>query len=107
MLGLSTLLVLLDPASAGAGRWASAGLAAAMAAWHFLFRRAGINEERPRLVVVYLAGLLALWFVLAGIHPAYFSLLLGLYPQVFRHLRLSRAVPARWPSASWSSGARC
>jgi signal transduction histidine kinase len=94
VLGLTTVLVLLDPASAGAGRWASAGLAAAMAAWHFLFRRLGINEERPSLVLGYLAGLLALWFVLAGIHPAYFSLLLALYPQVFRHLRLSGAVPA-------------
>jgi hypothetical protein len=69
VLGLTTVLVLLDPASAGAGRWASAGLAAAMAAWHFLFRRLGNNEERPSLVLGYLAGLLALWFVLAGIHP--------------------------------------
>jgi hypothetical protein len=41
-----------------------------------------------------LAALAALWFVLAGIHPAFFSLLLVLYPQVFRHLRLGRAVPA-------------
>jgi signal transduction histidine kinase len=94
VLGLTTVLVLLDPAGASAGRWASAGLAAAMAAWHFLFRRLGIKEERPSLVLGYLAGLLALWFVLAGTHPAYFSLLLALYPQVFRHLRLSRAVPA-------------
>jgi signal transduction histidine kinase len=94
VLGLTTVLVLLDPASAGAGRWAAAGLAAVMAAWHLLFRRVGIDEERPRLVLVYLAGLLALWFVLAGVHPAYFSLLLALYPQVFRFLRLSRAVVA-------------
>jgi signal transduction histidine kinase len=94
VLGLTTVLVLLDPASAGAGRWAAAGLAAVMAAWHLLFRRVGIDEERPRLVLGYLAGLLALWFVLAGVHPAYFSLLLALYPQVFRFLRLSRAVVA-------------
>jgi signal transduction histidine kinase len=31
--------------------------------------------------------------VLAGIHPAFFSLLLVLYPQIFRHLRLGLAVP--------------
>ncbi|HZB60530.1 MAG TPA: sensor histidine kinase [Actinomycetota bacterium] len=71
-----------------------AGLAALVAAWHFSFRRLGIDEDRPRLVLVYLAGLFALWFVLAGIHPAFFSLLLVLYPQVFRFLRLSRAIPA-------------
>ena len=64
-----------------------------MAAWHLAFRRLGIGEQRPRLVLVYLAGLLALWFVLAGIHPAFFSLLLVLYPQIFRHLRLSWAIP--------------
>jgi hypothetical protein len=51
-----------------------------MAAWHLGFRRLGIDEQRPRLVLVYLAGLLAFWFVLAGIHPVYFSLLLVLYP---------------------------
>jgi signal transduction histidine kinase len=65
-----------------------------MAAWHLAFRRLGIDEQRPRLVLVYLVGLLALWFVLAGIHPVYFSLLLVLYPQIFRHLRLSMAIPA-------------
>jgi signal transduction histidine kinase len=53
-----------------------------------------MTEERPRMAMAYLAGLLALWFVLAGIHPAFFSLLLVLYPQVFRHLRLGLAIPA-------------
>jgi signal transduction histidine kinase len=37
--------------------------------------------------------MLGLWFVLAGIHPAFFTLLLVLYPQIFRHLRLSLAIP--------------
>jgi signal transduction histidine kinase len=32
--------------------------------------------------------------VLAGLHPVFFTLLLVLYPQVFRHLRLSLAIPA-------------
>jgi signal transduction histidine kinase len=31
--------------------------------------------------------------VLAGVHPAFFSLLLMLYPQIFRHLGLRMAVP--------------
>ena len=70
------------------------GLVGLAAAWHLGFRRLGIAEERPRLVLVYLAGLLVVWFVLAGTHPVFFSLLLVLYPQVFRHLRLSLAIPA-------------
>ncbi|HZA81437.1 MAG TPA: hypothetical protein VFC13_08185, partial [Actinomycetes bacterium] len=69
------------------------GLVGLAAAWHLGFRRLGIAEERPRLVLVYLAGLLVVWFVLAGTHPVFFSLLLVLYPQVFRHLRLSLAIP--------------
>ena len=69
-------------------------MSALLAAWHLAFRRLGIHEQRPGLVVVYLAGLLGLWFVLAGFHPVYFSLLLVLYPQIFRHLRLSWAIPA-------------
>jgi hypothetical protein len=71
-----------------------AGLTALVAAWHFTFQRLGIDDDRPWLVAAYLAGLFALWFLLAGIHPAFFSLLLVLYPQVFRHLRLARAIPA-------------
>ena len=55
------------------------------------------------MAVVYLAGLLGIWFVLAGIHPAFFTLLLVLYPQVFRHLRLWLASWA-WTTAPppWS-----
>jgi signal transduction histidine kinase len=93
LLGLITVLVVLDPAT-GDGRWAAVALAGATAGWHLTLQRLGVSEARPRLVLVYLAGLLVLWFVLAGIHPAYFSLLLVLYPQVFRYLRMSRAVPA-------------
>jgi signal transduction histidine kinase len=64
------------------------------AGWHLGLRRVGIGEERTGLVLVYLTGLFTLWFVLAGIHPAYFSLLLVIYPQIFRHLRLPLAIPA-------------
>ncbi|HWD45464.1 MAG TPA: sensor histidine kinase [Actinomycetota bacterium] len=71
-----------------------AGLALLTAGWHLGFRRLGIDETRVGLSLVYLVGLFSLWFVLAGLHPAYFSLLLVMYPQVFRHLRLALAVPA-------------
>ena len=69
-------------------------MAVLTAGWQLGFRRLGLNEERVGLVLVYLTGLFTLWFVLAGIHPAYFSLLLVMYPQIFRHLRLPLAVPA-------------
>jgi signal transduction histidine kinase len=71
-----------------------ATLALLTAAWHLGFQRLGIGEDRGWRSLAYLAGLLALWFALAGIHPAYFSLLLVMYPEVFRHLRLALAVPA-------------
>ena len=93
LLGLTTVLALLDPAIA-AERWVVAGVALLTAGWHLGLWRLGIGEERTELVLVYLAGLFTLWFVLAGIHPAYFSLLLVMYPQIFRHLRLPLAVPA-------------
>jgi signal transduction histidine kinase len=69
------------------------GLAAATAGWHLGFQRLGVGEERPWLVLAYLVGLFTLWFALAGLHPAYYSLLLVMYPQVFRYLRLALAVP--------------
>jgi signal transduction histidine kinase len=93
VLGLTVILVLLDPASAGE-RWVVTGLAALIAAWHLGFLRLWTDEQGPWLVLVYLAGLFGLWFVLTGIHPAFFSLLLALYPQTFRFLRLPLAVLA-------------
>jgi len=93
LLGLTTVLALLDPAIA-AERWVIVGVVLLTAGWHLGLGRLGIGQERTELVLVYLAGLFTLWFVLAGIHPAYFSLLLVMYPQIFRHLRLPLAVPA-------------
>ena len=93
LLALTTLLALLDPAVA-AQRWVILGVALLTAGWHLGLWRLGICEQRTELVLVYLAGLFTLWFVLAGLHPAYFSLLLVMYPQIFRHLRLALAVPA-------------
>jgi signal transduction histidine kinase len=93
LLGLTTLLALLDPASSG-DRWTVAGLVLLTAGWHFGFRRLGLDETRPWLAMAYLVGLFTCWFALAGVHPAYFSLLLVMYPQIFRHLRLTLAIPA-------------
>jgi signal transduction histidine kinase len=92
LLGLTTLVALVDPDSAG-DRWTVAGLALVTAGWHLGFQRLGVGERRPWLAIAYLVGLSGLWFALAGLHPAYFSLLLVMYPQVFRYLRLALAVP--------------
>jgi hypothetical protein len=71
-----------------------AGLTTLAAAWHLGFQRLGMDDQQPRLVVVYLAGLIAIWFALAGFHPVFFTLLLVVYPQVFRYLALPLAIPA-------------
>ncbi len=73
MLGLTVLLVLLDPASAG-DRWLVAGLAALSAAWHLGFQRLGPDGQRPgpaagrergndhrRPALVVFGSLFALW----------------------------------------------
>ena len=82
MLGLTMALALLDPATAG-DRWQLVALTALAAGWHLAFQRLGLTDSRPRLALVYLAGLLSLWFVLAGLHPVHFSLLPVPYPQVW------------------------
>jgi hypothetical protein len=51
-----------------------------------------MTECRPGLSLAYLAGLFTIWFTLAGIHPAYYSLLLVLYP------RSSGSCAWPWPS---------
>ena len=56
LLGLTTLLALLDPATVG-DRWTVAGLAVLTVAWHLGFQRLGLCEERPGLTLAYLAGL--------------------------------------------------
>jgi signal transduction histidine kinase len=93
VVAVATVLALLDGEPRGAERWVMLALAAAMAAWHLAFERMGISEDTPRPALLYWAGLVAMWFFLAGIDPTYFSLLLGLYPQVFRLLRLRHAIP--------------
>jgi signal transduction histidine kinase len=92
VLALATALALLDPATSG-DRAAMLALAAAAAGWQLAGHR-WRPHERPRPVMVYLGGLAVLWFLLTGIHPVYYALLVVLYPQVFRFLRLSLAVPA-------------
>jgi hypothetical protein len=93
LLGLILAVALFDPDTAGR-RWPLAWLTLLVVGWHLGFQRLGIGQDRPWLVLAYLVGLVSIWFVLAGIHPAYFSLLLVLYPQIFRYLRLPLAIPA-------------
>jgi signal transduction histidine kinase len=94
LLALITALGMLDDAASAQDRWLMLALTVVTAGWHLAFQLTGIDEERPRRVLVYVGGLVVLWFFLAGVHPVYFSLLLIVYPQIFRFLRLPLAVPA-------------
>jgi len=93
VLGVATVLALLDGEPRGGARWVMLALVAAMVAWNLVFERRRISEGSPWPVLLYWAGLIVMWFFLAGIDPTYFSLLLGLYPQIFRLLRLRHAIP--------------
>jgi signal transduction histidine kinase len=92
VLGVATVLALLDGQPRGRDRWVMLGLAALMAAWNLAFERLRIPRESPVPVLVYWAGLVVIWFFLAGLDPTYFSLLLALYPQIFRLVRLPAAL---------------
>jgi signal transduction histidine kinase len=93
VLGVATVLALLDGEPRGDDRWVMLALVALMVAWNLAWERLGISEDSPRPVLLYWAGLILIWFFLTGIDPTYFSLLLALYPQVFRLLRLRHAIP--------------
>jgi signal transduction histidine kinase len=93
VVAVTTVLALLDGEPSGGDRWVMLALAAAMVAWHFAFERIGMPEDTPRRALLYWAGLVAMWFFLAGIDPTWFALLLALYPQIFRLLRLRQALP--------------
>jgi signal transduction histidine kinase len=93
VLGVATVLALLDGEPRGDDRWVMLALVALMVAWNLAWDRRWISEDSPWPVLLYWAGLIVIWFFLAGIDPTYFSLLLALYPQIFRLLRLRHAIP--------------
>jgi len=100
VLGVATVLALLDGEPSGGDRWVMLALVASMVAWNLAFDRLGISEGSPWPVllfwgglIVFWGGLIVMWFFLTGIDPTYFSLLLALYPQIFRLLRLRHAIP--------------
>jgi signal transduction histidine kinase len=93
VLGVATVLALLDGEPRGSDRWVMLALVALMVGWNLAWERLGISEDSPWPVLLYWAGLIVIWFFLTGIDPTYFSLLLALYPQIFRLLRLRHAIP--------------
>jgi hypothetical protein len=50
-------------------------------------------DQQPTMLI-YVVSAMVLWFLLAGLHPAYFMLLFVLYPQVFSLLPMRLAIPA-------------
>jgi hypothetical protein len=92
VLGLATVVALLEGGPGDRDRWVVLGLAAVTAGWHLAFQRTGVDEQRPGRALLYLGGLVVLWFLLAGTHPVYFSALLVIYPQS------SASCACPWPS---------
>src|SRR5919201_6103963 len=95
LLGLATLAALLDGVAPGV-RLALPAIAAAFGVCYWWSARRYIGEEqRPPASVLPLLGLLvALWCLLTWLHPAYFLLLFGLYPALYRSLPLRWAIGA-------------
>ncbi|MCA9932234.1 MAG: sensor histidine kinase [Anaerolineales bacterium] len=74
------------------------GLTTLMALWHvgmyLLSRRIGHYRENLPLALVYVGGLVTIWFALIRIHPSFYAAQLGLWSQVFI------ALPIAWASVT-------
>jgi signal transduction histidine kinase len=107
LIGCGTLLALADGTPTGSRRMVMLVLAGLLTAWYWSSIRLGLyaDEEgsssrlgrlRWGTRVWAAAGLLTvvvvLWGVLAWLHPAFYVLLFGLYPMVYRSLPLRQAI---------------
>jgi signal transduction histidine kinase len=95
VLVLTTALAVTDPGTSERGRVFAVLLAAALAGAHaaaVLSR--GEWGRRTALKLSFVAAFAALWFLLAGIAPAYYVLLFVLYGQIYNLLPPRWAIPA-------------
>ena len=82
----------------GAARWLALALVAVAALLHaivaqVLVRRMGNLREKKWISLPYILALTLIWFLLAGIHPAFNFMLGGLFSQLFLWLTLPWAIP--------------
>ena len=107
LIGCGTLLALADGTPTGSRRMVMLVLAGLLTAWYWSSIRLGLYDDeegsssrlgrlRWGTRVWAAAGLLTvvvvLWGVLAWLHPAFYVLLFGLYPMVYRSLPLRQAI---------------
>ena len=95
VLGLTTVLALVDPATTGGEGAAITGLSGFLGAWYWLWVVRRRLWTRPILqVIAYFAGAAALWLVAVSLNEAYFLLAFSAYQQVFSYLpSLRSAIP--------------
>jgi signal transduction histidine kinase len=79
--------------------WAALLLTAVLLLWHWgglrlAYRGGEYWYERAGIRLVILLGDIVLWFVLVNLSSAYYLVLFGLFPQIYRHLPIRYAVPA-------------
>ncbi len=95
VLGLTTVLALVDPATSGAGRAALAVLTLLLAGWYWLWVVRRRIWALPILqVIAYFVGAATLWFLAVSLNEAYFLLAFSAYQQVLSYLpSLRSAIP--------------
>lgn len=117
-LAAPNLFTILELGFGNPRTWAALGASAALAAWYWaFFIRVRPWESPLRQMVVYVAGLLLAWSVLASLSSAFFLLQAGIFPQFFFALpiRLAAitalayallivAVQAGWPGGALDPG---
>lgn len=95
---VSTWLMLLDDDRL-APIWVMLLLTGVLLLWHWgglklAYRKSDVFDNHPLFPFIVILGIIALWFVLVNMSPAYYFTLFGLFGLVFRHLPLRYAVIA-------------
>ena len=92
---VTTAIVMSDAEVAGGAKVRVVILAVALGATHMVtILTQGEWGRRIPLKLAYVAVAAALWFLLVGVHPAYFILLFVLYSQIYTLLPMRWAIPS-------------
>jgi signal transduction histidine kinase len=86
LIGLSSVVVLLDGPPSPRGRVVAEVVLAGLAGWYVAFGRTAIERVDPGRAVVYLAGLFAATYTLIAIDRTFFILLFAVFPQIWASL---------------------
>jgi signal transduction histidine kinase len=93
---LGLIFVFQDETLPTAVYWSIIGLNVLLVAWHLgsllLVRRIGHYRENLPFGLIYIAGLILIWFALVRIHPAFYVVQMGVWSQLFIALPITWAV---------------